>query len=89
MMSFLNGSAYPKDKQFSTSELSHLQSHDVFCWMALKVYGTDNPTGDYHPTEGWSMSLNYYKKWKELAKSGNPTRSDEVIDLISVVMKKE
>eukprot|EP00957_Ditylum_brightwellii_P098197 7481750-Ditylum_brightwellii.AAC.1 len=51
MMSFLNRSVYPEDKQVSTSKLSHLQPHNVFRLMTLRVYGTDDPTDDDHPTE--------------------------------------
>eukprot|EP00957_Ditylum_brightwellii_P066686 5060886-Ditylum_brightwellii.AAC.1 len=69
--------------------------------MAYKVYRTDNPSANDNPTEGWSKSLKYYKKalnffmpiqqhqWNKLSKVGNPTRSDDVNDLIEGVMKKE
>eukprot|EP00957_Ditylum_brightwellii_P129229 9857051-Ditylum_brightwellii.AAC.1 len=69
--------------------------------MALKVYSKDDPTDDDHPMEGHSTLLKYYKKalsyftpnqcmqWNKLSNTGNPTRSDGVNDLISVIMKKE
>eukprot|EP00957_Ditylum_brightwellii_P184743 14070842-Ditylum_brightwellii.AAC.1 len=101
LISFLHGSLYPKDKQFTTQELSRLQPHDIFRWMAMKVYDINNPNDQDHPTEGWPTLLKYYKKaqsyfmpnccmqWNKISKCGNPSRSNEVNNLISVVMKKE
>eukprot|EP00957_Ditylum_brightwellii_P184203 14030648-Ditylum_brightwellii.AAC.1 len=69
--------------------------------MAWKAYGTDDPSPDNNPTEGRSSSLKYYKKatsfympncrmqWNELTKVGNPTRSEDINDLIQVVIRKE
>eukprot|EP00957_Ditylum_brightwellii_P177903 13550625-Ditylum_brightwellii.AAC.1 len=75
--------------------------HDIYCWMAWKVYGTDDPSPDDNPTEGHSSCLKYYKKaisfympnhrmqWNEITKVGNPTRSEDINDLIQAVIAKE
>eukprot|EP00957_Ditylum_brightwellii_P033968 2572868-Ditylum_brightwellii.AAC.1 len=94
-MSFLHGLAYHKDHVFSTEDLSLLPPRNIYWWMTFKAYGTDDPSPDDFPTEGWSSSFKYYKKaisyfmpncqlqWNELLHVGN------VNDLISVVMKKK
>ena len=68
---------------------------------ALKVFDQPDPSQDDNPTLGQSTSLKYYKKaipffmpnrlatWNVLNKSGNPTRSQIIIDLIKAVRKKE
>eukprot|EP00957_Ditylum_brightwellii_P005117 388557-Ditylum_brightwellii.AAC.1 len=62
MMSFAHGTSFLRDHQFCKCKLSCIQPHDIFCWMALKVYGKDNLTNDDHPTEGQSTLPKYYKK---------------------------
>ena len=67
------------------------------------MYGRDDPGVDNNPTEGRVSSLVYYKKalsyfmlskllkWTVIAGSAsdNPSKSQEVNDLIGVVIKKE
>eukprot|EP00957_Ditylum_brightwellii_P098460 7501439-Ditylum_brightwellii.AAC.1 len=69
--------------------------------MAWKVYGTDDPSPHNNPTEGRSTSLKDYKKatsfympncriqWNEVTKAGNPTKSEDINDLIQAVIAKE
>eukprot|EP00957_Ditylum_brightwellii_P032300 2446960-Ditylum_brightwellii.AAC.1 len=62
MMTYLNGMAYTQAHEFSSEELECFKAHDIYHWMAWKVYGTDNPSPHDNPTEGRSTSLKYYKK---------------------------
>mgnify|MGYP006197484805 FL=1 len=67
----------------------------------MKVHGRPDPGHDDNPTLGRSSSLEYYKKalsyfipyrlasWNPMTNSGNPTRSQPIIDLIKAVKKKE
>ena len=101
MMSYKYGIIYGKDYEFSDEQLSEIQPDDIYKWMALKVFGQPDPSHDDNPTLGRSTSLEYYKKaisffmpnrlatWNVLNKSGNPTRSQIIIDLIKAVRKKE
>eukprot|EP00957_Ditylum_brightwellii_P039899 3020732-Ditylum_brightwellii.AAC.1 len=62
MMTYLNGVAYTQAHQFSSEELECLKLHDIYRWMAWKVYGTDNPSPQDNPIVGRFTSLKYYKK---------------------------
>ena len=90
------------DYIFSVQELAKVVPRDVYRWFCFKVYGTDQPGHDEKPIYGSSNSLLTYKKqisyfvtainitaWNELTKTGNPTRSQLVNDLISLIKKKE
>eukprot|EP00957_Ditylum_brightwellii_P068689 5214181-Ditylum_brightwellii.AAC.1 len=67
----------------------------------MKAYGKDDPSPSNDPTKGHSTFLKYYKKslsyfmpnhhmvWNELTKAGNPTRSEDINDLIEAVILKE
>jgi len=101
MMTYLNGVAYTQAHEFSSEELERLKPHDIYRWMAWKVYGTDDPSPQDNPTEGRSTSLKYYKKaisfympnrrmqWNEVTKAGNPTRSEDINNLIQAAIAKE
>ena len=93
---------YPMDYIFSIQDLSRVVPRDVYRWLCFKVYGTDEPGHDEKPIYGTSNSMMSYKKhisyfvtavnitaWNELTKTGNPTRSQLVNDLIDLVKKKE
>ena len=93
---------YPMDYIFSIQDLSRVVPRDVYRWLCFKVYGTDEPGHDEKPIYGTSNSMMTYKKhisyfvsavnitaWNELMKTGNPTRSQLVNDLIDLVKKKE
>jgi len=70
-------------------------------WQTRCSYGHPDPGHDDNPTLGCSSSLEYYKKalsyfipyrlasWNPMTNSGNPTRSQPIIDLIKAVKKKE
>eukprot|EP00957_Ditylum_brightwellii_P190660 14514246-Ditylum_brightwellii.AAC.1 len=61
-MSYLYKRIYPANKEFSTIELSCLKLHDIYWWLAMKAYGKDDPSPTGNPTNGYSISLKYYKK---------------------------
>ena len=72
----------------------------VYRYLALKAYGTPNPQTSDNPLLGRSSSLCYYKKaisywmpftcdWNESTKTGNPTKSKLVNNIIAAVKKKE
>jgi hypothetical protein len=73
----------------------------VYKWMANKVCGRPDPGHDDNPTIGCSSFLEYCKKAlsyfipyrfasrNAMTNSGNPTRSQPIIDLIKAVKKKE
>eukprot|EP00957_Ditylum_brightwellii_P135929 10367459-Ditylum_brightwellii.AAC.1 len=57
MMTYLNGVTYTQAHEFSSEELERLKTHDIYCWMAWKVYGMEDPSPHDNPTEGRSTSL--------------------------------
>ena len=95
---------FHKNKMFTVEDLSHLTSLQIYRFLAKKVYGRDDPGVDNNPTERESTNLHYYKeaisyfmpnklmKWAiagGVASSGNPTKSQEINNLIDAVIKKE
>eukprot|EP00957_Ditylum_brightwellii_P087367 6649747-Ditylum_brightwellii.AAC.1 len=62
MKVYLNSVAYTQAHEFSSEELECLKPHNIYRWMAWKVYGTDDPSPHDNPTEGCSTSLKNYKK---------------------------
>eukprot|EP00957_Ditylum_brightwellii_P051911 3937539-Ditylum_brightwellii.AAC.1 len=100
-MSYLCNRSYPENHEFSTHDLERLIPHDIYQWMIFKVHRTDDPAPDNNLTVGHSSSLKYYKKaisyyipncrmqWNEISKVGNPTRSEDVNDLVQAVTVKE
>lgn len=101
MMNYLAGDIYEEGYDFPPDLLAELRPDDIYRWMARKAYGIDDPGPDDHPTSGRSSSLKYYKKalsyfmpnrlqaWNSISRTGNPTRSTDVNDLIKAVKKKE
>ena len=101
MMSHLDGRTYSQGTQFSREQLLRLKPVDIVRWMNFKTFGVDDPPIDANPTHARSSSILYWKKaissfmpcrlphWNEESMSGNPTKSQEVNDLITRVRKKE
>eukprot|EP00957_Ditylum_brightwellii_P097283 7409343-Ditylum_brightwellii.AAC.1 len=100
-MPYLHNMPSPDNYECSMYELECLTPHGIYCWMACKVYGRDDPLPDDNSTEGCSTSLKYHKKatsyyipncrvqWNKISKVRNPTRSDNINGLIQVVIRKE
>lgn len=99
-MCYKNKINYPKDWVFSIEELSDITPECIYQWMAFKTFGKEDPSPDDNPTFGMANSLLADKKklsyfmvnclpsWDVLHRSGNPTKSAVVNDLISFVKKR-
>jgi hypothetical protein len=72
----------------------------IYRWFAFKVFAKEDPTPDDNPTYGKSTLLackkmlsffmiNRLPSWDVVIKSGNPTKSTAVNDLIAFVKKNE
>ena len=100
-MNYSFGTSHPKDYDFTTEELLELKPEHIYAFMANQVYGKPNPSDDDKPLNGRSSTLEYMKKaisffmpnklagWNVETRSGNPTRSVEINELIKTVKKKE
>ena len=94
LMSFLDDTDCQPNHQFSIQRLGALTPQDVERWMKHKAYGAPDPPENAKPTECRANSLECWKKaisfcmpnrlmvWNALALQGNPTRSNEVNNLI-------
>eukprot|EP00536_Pseudo-nitzschia_multiseries_P003106 jgi/Psemu1/6971/gm1.6971_g len=94
------GHEFPDDYVFSSEEKASITSEDIYKFMALKVYGKEDPTGNDNPTLGWSSTLTYYKKaisqfmisqsaWCEATLRGNPMKlecaSEEFMQIVDMI----
>ena len=105
LMSFVHnrpqGQAYTRTQAYRTSELNAITPLDVLRWMNIKTFGIPDPPLDANPVSARSSSLNFYKKsisfympnrliaWSTTRNEGNPTRSNEINDLLKRVKRKE
>ncbi|KAL9191095.1 hypothetical protein ACHAXT_000801 [Thalassiosira profunda] len=97
MAYYLGREQFPADHVYSEAELSSIQPHDIVNWMNVKAFGTEEPdyrdpsvSGSHHTLAFWRKGLGYYMPagqvdWDPVGKTGNPSRSQEVRDLISMV----
>lgn len=88
---------YPPNHEFTQDELSAVSPQDVVNWMNMKLYNTEDPNEEDRPLSGSHHTLDYYKKsisyfmpkkdisWDPAEKSGNPTRSNELNNLIKKI----
>ena len=100
-MNYSFGTTHPKEYKFSNEELLQLNPDHIYLFMANQVYGKPDPTDNDNPINGQSSTLEYIKKaisyfmpnklvgWNVETRSGNPTRSVKVNELIKTVKKKE
>ena len=105
LMSFVHnrppGQEYTRSQAYRTSELNAITPLDVLRWMNIKTFGVPDPPLDANPVSARSSSLNFYKKsisfympnrlivWSTTRNEGNPTRSNEINDLLKRVKRKE
>jgi hypothetical protein len=105
LMSFVHkrppGQEYTRSQAYRTSELNAITPVDVLHWMNIKTFGIPDPPIDANPVSARSSSLNFYKKsisffmpnrlipWSTSRSEGNPTRSNEINDLLKRVKRKE
>ena len=102
-MSHKNNTNYPKNYEFSDQQLGSITPDDVYRYLCQKAYHKYDPGPSDNPIYARSSALSFYKKsisyfvpnrmspWNYLANPpcGNPTRSNEVNDLIKAVKRKE
>lgn len=100
-MSWLHGEDYGGDVEFTREQLVAVTALDVCQWFNYRAYGRPDPTDDDRPILARKNSLYYWKKalsaffpnkhhqWNEITRTGNPTRSQELNQLISRVTKYE
>ena len=100
-MSFRDGVLYTNTHLFSDDALLETTPEQLVKYFCLKVYGVAEPTPEMRPTQGRSNSILFAKKaisyfmpnkletWSIRAKSGNPTRSVLVNNLVKAIKKME
>ena len=100
-MGFVKKMKFSTIKTFKERELLKITPHNVYDFLCIKSYGKINPTGDDNPKSGRSNSVAYAKKalsyfmpnsnqnWDVRTKSGNPTKSVLVNNLLKAVKQKE
>ena len=101
LLSYLDNEKYPKDAEFTSERLLQLTPTHISQWMNVRTFGVPNPGLDANPISARSSSLMYWKKaissfmphrlepWRAARNEGNPTRSQEINELIARVKKKE
>ena len=87
--------------EYSQEDLLSITPEQLVEFCAQKVYGVSNPSEDDNPTLGRSSWVQYAKKaisffmpnrlahWDVRTRTGNPTKSAELNDLIKMIKKKE
>jgi hypothetical protein len=100
-MTYRDNVEYEKDHEFSDDDLGAITPAEVTEWMATVAYGVAVPGPDDNPTGARSNTIKFHKKaissfmpnkmmeWNRLAGAGNPTKSQEVNDLIKDMKRKE
>ena len=100
-MSFVDGIQYQDEQQFTAEQLRQIAPVHVYRYLCKRAYGSPDPRPDDLPTAARSSTLEYDKKaisffmpnrkrdWDDNSQTGNPTHSDLVNALFSVIRKKE
>ena len=101
-MQYTNKIAYPKDYVFSIEELAAITPQHVHAWFCYKTFGKDNyEPGDkpmfamQNAIKGWKKHISFFlnaitnQPWNDQLKTGNPTKSTIINDLIAIVGQKE
>jgi len=87
---------YPADHEFTDEELRAIDPQDIVNWMNVKMFGTREPdftkpiSGSHHTLSFYRKALSFFMPggmhdWNPLEKTGNPTRSKQVRNLIKKV----
>jgi hypothetical protein len=99
-MSFCDGIQYTNTHVFSDDDLLEITPEQLVKYFCFKVYGVAEPTPEMRPTQGRSNTILFSKKaisnfmpskletWR-CSKSGNPTRSVLVNNLVKSIKKME
>lgn len=100
-MKYNDDMEYSDDHVFTPQDLGAVTAKDLVEYFNFRAYGTHTPTEDDRPINVRSSSLLYWKKaisyfmpnknhqWNELTGRGNPTKSQELNDMIKKVKKFE
>jgi uncharacterized protein (DUF2267 family) len=99
-MTYRDNVAYSKTHEFSKEQLLKITPHQVGCWMCMMAFGTETPefptrirvsafTLEYWKKAISSFMPNKHMPWDCISNEGNPTRSQEVQDVIKAVKKFE
>ena len=100
-MSYSHALQYDNDTVFEQETLQYVTPDDVTRWMCVKCFGVEFPEPEDSPSLCRSTSLEVYKKalswympnriqaWDCINKTGNPTKSKEVNELIKHVKKRK
>jgi hypothetical protein len=102
-MNLAFGTNHPHTYMFSNDELFQLTPEHLCAYMCTYAFGTATPGADDSPTFARSSTLEVAKKailsyyympnrlmpWNSQMRTGNPTRSTEVNDIIKRIKKKE
>ena len=87
--------------QFTQDELSAIKPQDIMKWMNMKLFAKEDPGDDEMPINGSHHTIDYYKKsisyfmpkketpWDPIHQTGNPTRSNEVTNLVKRIRKMD
>ena len=101
MMSYWDDTHYTHETTFSQERLLALTPADILRWLNFKTFGEEIPSLDTNPTSACCNSILHWKKaissfmpnglgtWNCANNSRNPTRSQELNDLVACVRKKE
>lgn len=101
LMNFLHDTEYPQNHTFSEDVLLEITPSDITRFFKILAYGTETPVARDYPIYSRSSNLAQYKKaisffmpnklmqWNVATKSGNPTRSIPVNQVILDVKKAE
>ena len=101
-MSYRDNVQYRKTHEFSKPHLLTITADQVRRYFCKQAYGTETPIKDVDfPTLNRANTLGYWKKaissfmpnqnmtWNCIRDEGNPTRSQEVLDVIKDIKKYE
>ena len=101
-MEFSYNRTFANDRAFHAqdADVEAITPQMVYRYFAKKAYGKPDPKAEDNPTCCRASSLQYYKKaisywmgqscdWNERTKTGNPTKSKLVNNIIAAVKKKE
>ena len=100
-MEYWDKKEYGKDAKFNADQLEAITPEELVSYFSFKVYGVTDPGPEDLPKKGRSSSILFWKKaisyyipnklegWNNKARTGNPTKSLQVNELIKRVKKRE
>ena len=90
---------YPRETVFTPERLRQLTPEKILEWMNILVYLVPNPAADANPivrnntVKVWKKAISSFmpdpNQWNENSRSGNPTKSKLINDLLHRIQKQE